>query len=333
MAHLSEHPILINGANGFLGSEIVRQAIANNLPVRATDKQSVSKTPDVDYRPADILELSSLGLVFRDVAQVVHVAGLAHIFNKTQAVNAPFKAINEQGTANVCQLAAKAGVGHFTLISSVSVYGPYTQGMYAENAPCFPEGPYAESKYKAEQRAIEITQQSGISLTILRLATLYGENDPGNVARLMRAIDRGRFIWIGNGSNLKSLVYRGDAARACVTVILHPSTGVKIYNVSAQPSTMYEVIEGLAVALGRNHPRLHIPASPVLKSAIFLSRLAGNRSRLGDLHNTLRKWLADDAYDASQFNKTFGFQTEVGLTEGLRREVMWYRSQIRTTST
>ena len=216
---------LITGSNGFLGSEIVRQAVAAHLPVRATGENAESITPDVDYRPADILELSSLDHLFRDVTQVIHVAGLAHIFNKTQANIAPFMRVNEQGTTNVCQVAAKAGVGHLILISSVSVYGPYTQGMYSEDAPCLPEGPYAESKYQAEQRAIEIAYQYGISLTILRLATLYGENDPGNVARLMRAIDRGRFIWIGDGFNIKSLLYCGDAARACIMATFQFSTG------------------------------------------------------------------------------------------------------------
>ena len=36
-----------------------------------------------------------------------------------------------------------------------------------------------------------------MALTILRLATLYGEGDPGNIKRLIRTIDQGRFIWIG----------------------------------------------------------------------------------------------------------------------------------------
>ena len=38
-----------------------------------------------------------------------------------------------------------------------------------------------------------------MALTILRLATLYGEGDRGNVGRLMRTPDRGRFLWIGGG--------------------------------------------------------------------------------------------------------------------------------------
>ena len=72
-----------------------------------------------------------------------------------------------------------------------------------------------------------------MALTILRLATLYGEGDPGNVGRLIRTLDRGRFLWIGDGSNRESLLYKGDAARACMAVAERPASGINIYNVSA----------------------------------------------------------------------------------------------------
>lgn len=317
--------LLLTGANGFLGSEIVQQAIVANLSVRTTDISPETLSPDVDYRPADILDLSSLNSIFRDVPLVIHAAGLAHIFDKTKAANAPFKEINEVGTANVAQAAANAGVKHFILISSVSVYGPFTRGVYDESKLCCPEGKYAESKYQAELHAIEIAKKSDMALTILRLATLYGEGDPGNVARLMRTIDRGRFIWIGNGSNRKSLLHSQDAARACLAVVQRPAIGVNIFNVSALPCTMREVVEGLAGALGKHIPPFGIPASLVRGISELFSILPV--SRLQNLGATTRKWLADDVYDGRKFEHAFNFQSRVNLAEGLRREVAWYREQ------
>ena len=327
LSPLSELKLLITGVNGFLGSEIVRQAIDLRLHVRATDKQKISIFPDIDYHSADILDLSSLKPVVQGVSCVIHVAGLAHIFDKTKAANAPFKEINEIGTVNVVQAAANAGVKHFILISSVSVYGPFTRGIYDESAPCSPEGKYAESKYQSEQRAIEIAQKSGMALTILRLATLYGEGDPGNVARLMKAIDRGRFVWVGNGSNRKSLLYKGDAALAVLAIVSSPASGINIYNVSAPPCAMREVVEGLASAQGRRLPTWHIPASLILSVAKMVAAATGGRGRMGNLPATLQKWLADDAYSAGKFEKAFNFQTQTSLAEGLRREVEWYRGK------
>jgi len=320
--------VLVTGANGFLGSEVVLQMAAESrLKMRTTDKQDKSFFPEIDYRPADILDSGKFVSIVQGSECVIHTAGLAHIFDKTKAANAPFKEINEVGTANVAQAAAKAGVKHFVLISSVSVYGPFTRGVYDENTPCRPEGKYAESKYQSEQRAIEIAKTSGMALTILRLATLYGEGDPGNVARLMKAIDCGRFVWVGNGSNRKSLLYKGDAARAVSAVVSSPASGINIYNVSSPPCAMREVVEGLASALGRRRPRCHIPASLVLFIAKMVSAMVGGQGRLGNLPTTLQKWLADDAYSAGKFEKAFNFQTQTSLAEGLRREVEWYRGQ------
>jgi nucleoside-diphosphate-sugar epimerase len=162
-----------------------------------------------------------------------------------------------------------------------------------------------------------------MDLTILRLATLYGEGDPGNVARLMRTIDRGSFIWIGNGSNRKSLLHREDAARACLAVIQNPASGVNIYNVSAASCTMREVVEGLAGALGKRIPSFGIPASLVRGISGLLPLLP--LSRMQTWGATAKKWLADDVYDSRKFAQTFNFQTCVNLAEGLRREVAWYR--------
>lgn len=317
--------VLITGASGFLGTALVREAAATGMEVRATGRSNSLPFSGIDYCRADILEPDSLPAAMNGMENVIHAGGLAHIFDKSTAAIVSLKAVNETGTANVARAAAQAGVRHFVLISSVAVYGASSPGT-DENSVCRPAGPYAESKLQAEQRAIEIAKASGMRLTILRLATVYGEGDPGNVARLMWAIARGRFIWVGNGSNRKSLIYREDAARACVSVLRTSDAGINIYNVSAAPCTMRDLVEGLASALGRRLPRWHVPASLGLRLAWMVSALAQGRGRLGSMYLLAQKWLADDVYAASKFERAFGFQVRVSLPEGLQREVAWYCS-------
>jgi nucleoside-diphosphate-sugar epimerase len=165
-----------------------------------------------------------------------------------------------------------------------------------------------------------------MALTILRLATLYGEGDPGNVGRLMRTLDRGRFLWIGDGSNRKSLLYKGDAAHACMAAAERPASGINIYNVSAPACTMREIVDGIADALGKHPFPVRVPASPALLLSRHLSRIPNRR--MAGLHQTVKKWLAEDVYDTRRFEEAYRFQTKTSLKEGLKREVDWYKKQV-----
>ena len=319
------HHVLVTGACGFLGSAIVRQAVNYGLSITATDRIENKDLPDVNYVVVDILNPESLLKPFRGIDVVCHVAGLAHIFEKSKYEKAPFYEVNVIGTKNVADAAARAGVKYFLFISSVSVYGGEAEGKN-EESKCHPETPYAESKWQAEQLLINFCKKVGMDLTILRLATLYGEGDPGNVARLIRLIDRGRFVWVGNGKNLKSLLHRDDAARACIEAIKRPQHGINIYNVSAPPCKMIDIVKTIYDALGKSSPSWHIPASFALNSAKLLKIFSFNRGKLSNIYDTLKKWVANDYYNTEKFNKTFNFQTGVSLEEGIRREVEWLKA-------
>jgi nucleoside-diphosphate-sugar epimerase len=46
---------------------------------------------------------------------------------------------------------------------------------------------------------------------------------------------------------------------------------------------------------------------------------------MAGLHQTVKKWLAEDVYDTRRFEEAYGFQTKTSLKDGLKREVEWYR--------
>jgi UDP-4-keto-D-FucNAc 4-reductase len=152
--------LLITGANGFLGSEITREAIREGLQVQGTDLHAAPRWKGYAYYQGNILQPESLGQAMRHVDCVIHTAGLAHIFDKSQALHAPYRLVNAEGTAKVAQMAQKMGVEHFVLISSVSVYGRSVSPTDESVSP-EPVGAYAESKWESEKLARKIAEAGG----------------------------------------------------------------------------------------------------------------------------------------------------------------------------
>ena len=315
--------VLVTGANGCVGKAIASHLLKEGMVVSATGRTRQNAEGLPGYFTSDVTVPDSMTDSLSGVDVVVHAAGLAHLFDKGRSEKGRFMEINAGGTESVARAALKAGVGHFILISSVSVYGEHGKGVCDENSPCQPTEPYGVSKFEAERRAIEMFRGTDTCVTILRLATVYGEGDRGNVSRLISTINRNRFVWIGRGQNLKSLIHCADVARACSLVLVSPCDGINAYNVSAPPHTMREIVEAIAEALARPVPRLRVPPRTALVAASLLQFLAGRDSKIGGLKSTIEKWLSDDAYDWHKFEARFRFVPEVDLREGLKREVAW----------
>ena len=334
--------VLLTGARGFLGRAIARQLTQLSIKSTLTSRglETIDPASDRDDSltrsvAADLCSDSIPDDLFDGVREVIHTAGLAHQFgDRANDINA-FEQLNHQATKRLVQLAIERGVEHFVLISTVAVYGGGSteqSGRCTEETACDPQGPYATTKYDGEQAAIALAENSSMRLTVLRMTTIFGEGDRGNTDRLLRMIDAGRFVSIGDGQNVKSLIHLKDAARACVAVLdcrddrrASDEPNVNIYNVSADPVPMNEVVSGLAVALGKRPSRWYIPTAPVTLVSGLLAGLCGGKGKLGRLHQTIAKWLKSDIVDAKKFQDRFGFTTEISLSQGLVRQVQAYR--------
>ncbi len=318
----STRHLLVTGASGFLGSRIVHLALNAGWKVRAFVRNPNSVDERAEINVGDIRDSAALLKACQGVSAVIHAAGLAHVFGPLSRDYAAFKAANEIGTSRLVDAATKVGVAHIVLLSSVAVYGHHDEDPCDETTVCRPRGAYAVSKWRGELRASEHIAKCDGSLTILRMATIYGEGDRGNIAKLISALDRGRFIWPGSGRNHKSLIYKDDAARACLSALEAAIRGINTFNVSAPAVTMREIVTTICQELGRPVPRAYIPQPFIGMASAIMERIGINIQLL----HQVQKFIHDDVYSCAKFENTFHFRPSVSLAEGILREVIYLRA-------
>ena len=315
--------ILVTGSTGFLGAALAERLRAEDVCVRTTGRRG-DRDLAVDHWPLDLRHSPELPELLTGVSTVIHCAGLAHQFSSRKNESEYFD-VNCEATERLARVAEAKGVRRFVFLSSVSVYGPAENSQPRdENARTNPQGAYAASKRKAEVRLLRIAAETRMQVFILRMTTLYGPSDPGNVGRLAEAIGRGRFLMVGPGTNHKSLLHRDDAASACVKAALTPlDRPAGIWNVAGGYAPMQDIVTNLANAQGQKPPARHFPAA-IASGLLWGGSIFGVgriRSWARARRLTLKKWLAEDSYDASHFRQDFNWQPKVALEDGLSQMV------------
>lgn len=321
--------ILVTGASGFLGTAIVRHCLSAGCHVRGTGRAHLTSRAGTEYVPMDLLQPNGLPDLLRGVQTVIHAAGLTPFHGSHQVQCNCFRSINGRLTRTLLRGAVQEGVSHFILLSSVAVYGSPGASPCLETTTCAPDDPYGRSKHLGEHLALRLTAGTRTRLTILRIATAYGEGERGNILRLIRSIDQRRFIWVGEGMNRKTLLHRDDIARACLVAAHGPVEETGIYNIASPACTMREVVDVIAGALGRSRPRWRFPAAPLLGLIGAARLLSSDWAPVAMIDHRVKKWLADNVYDGSKFEREFNFAPQISLSDGLRREVSWYKGSMR----
>lgn len=314
--------VLVTGATGFIGREVASALVSENFEVVGLSRNTSERKSEIKILNADIGNESEVLKISKEGSfdAVVHCAGLAHQFGKIRREE--FEKINVRGTKNIAELAIKINAGHFILLSSTAVYGLQNKPM-DEKSECKPESVYAETKLQSEIVAREICEPNKIPLTILRLVPVLGEKGLGNVPRLIRAINKKRFLWIGNGENKKSLIYVGDVAAACLHLLKNKRNFTETYNLAAEPIKMRDLVTIISDKLKKPVPRFSIPAS--LPGIVFgLNSKTLNLKTVNKISETLEKWLSEDIYPANKIKEDYGFAAKIPIEEAVARQCEWF---------
>ena len=327
--------LIITGATGFIGKEIVSELSLGEFEIYQIGNSNVNTfLSQANFFKIDITNFEEVSKLkkLKEADAVIHSAGLAHQFGDIEKEK--FQKTNVEGTKNILELAVILMVKHFVLISSTAIYGTEIKfgrnvKVTNESAVCRPKTFYAKSKLEAEQAAIEICGRHNINLTIFRLSPVIGEGNAGNVARMVEAIDKKRFVWIGSGENYKSLIYKKDVAKACREILIKKKRGIEVFNLAAAPIQMCDFVARAAKNLDRRIPGFSISPT-LLKNFFQLNEKTLKIKKIRKISEVIEKWLSDDVYSTERFEREYNFKAETSISEALERQIGWYQKQKET---
>lgn len=239
--------ILIIGGSGFIGTRLCKRLSTTNPNFLIIDKQISNTFPD-NCTKLDIRNKEKLISVDCDADVLVN---LAAEHRDDVSPKSLYDEVNVQGARHVCEFADAKNVSTIVFTSSVAVYGFAERGT-DETGTINPFNDYGRTKYEAEQvyKQWQAKDPGKRSLTIVRPAVVFGEQNRGNVYNLLKQIASGRFVMVGNGKNRKSMAYVENVA-AFLQHSLTNAPGVHTYNYIDKPDfDMNTLVRRVKSALG-----------------------------------------------------------------------------------
>ena len=224
--------ILITGASGFLGNHL-----------KNSFDSKLYHTLDIVNSTFDTNIAKEIPKLTESYNTVIHIAGKAHIIPKNSEQEQEFYDINYTGTKNIVSALSnsKALPKKFVFISTVAVYGLEAGELINETQPLKGSTSYAKSKILAEDFLMDWGAKNNVGVTILRLPLLVGKNPPGNLGAMIKAIRKGYYFRIGDGSTRRSMVLAEDIGKLIASDNLKPG----IYNLTDGHHPSFKEIEDL----------------------------------------------------------------------------------------
>lgn len=323
-ASLDGRSIFVTGAYGLVGSWLVKALVQRGARVSALKRDAVAASPlelegterDVDVVRGDLCDAPLLerALAEYEVDTVFHLAAQTIVGVAGRSPVSTFET-NVRGTWLLLEACRRVGVGAVVVAASDKAYGAHERLPYVEEAVLDPRQPYEVSKAAADLIARSYWHSFGLPVAVTRLANVYGGGDL-NRSRLVpeaavAALSGRPPIVRSDGTAQRDFLYVEDAVTAYLAVwdLLAAGRGAgEAFNAGGGvPHSVRDVVELTCRLAGTGvTPEIRGTATPV-----------------GEID---RQWV-----DATKLRRMTGWSPEVGLDEGLRRTLEWYRRHLPAT--
>lgn len=295
--------LAVTGGTGFVGSHLLRLAVASGHEVRALTRGWKPPETGIDWVDGALGRPESLAKLAAGSDAVIHVAGLI------SGTRAAFEAVNVAGTAAMIDAARKAGVRRFIHISSLAAREPQLSN-------------YGWSKERSER----LVAASGLEWTIVRPPAIYGPGDRETL-ELFRMARRGLVALPPRGHF--SIIHVEDLCRLVLAVLDEPDTVAEIYEPDDGSETGWQhrhFAKTLARTLGRRATTLALPR-PLLHCASGIDRLV-RRNRAKLTRDRVNYFCHPDwVVTAERRPPASLWQPRIRTPTGLKETADWYRKE------
>lgn len=257
--------IFITGSNGWIGKKLIEKLILKENQIKALvrkkDKKNFElekKHSNLHFVEGDLENFEGWKHELKGVDTLIHLAAKVHTYSKSEKEAVEFNRINFLGTKCIFQEAEKCGVKKGMFISSVAV------NDFTKEKEDRIEYAYASSKFKAENFLNDLSNNSNMTIQIIRPVTLYGGQDKGNFKKLYNLTRFNFFPIIGSGENLKTVIYYEDFAESLVNIMKEPiSTKNEVLTIGAETISMSEIAQQFKKN-NKNLIVIKIPITPLI---------------------------------------------------------------------
>lgn len=321
--------VLITGATGFTGGHLARHLAARGhvvrVLVRDTARAASLASAGYDLVRGDLTEPSSFPAAVAGCEVVYHVAA---VYRQAGLPREAYARVNTEAVGALVEASAAAGVRRVVHCSTVGVHGDVEHPPADEDAPLRPGDVYQETKVAGERLARDTASRTGVELTIVRPSGIYGPGDR-RLLKLFKGVARRRFVVLGDGEIFYHLTYVEDLAEGMRLAGEVPGGANRTYILAgSEVTTLNELVARIASIAGVDPPRLHLPVWPVWTAGALCEALCAPFGAEPPLYRRRVDFFTKSrAFRIDRARRELGFAPAVGLDEGIRRTLAWYRER------
>ena len=255
---------VIFGGTGFIGIFFARHLIEDHgfENVYLYDLDSIS-TKDFEFRKNIIKDYPQIKIIVGDVKKKINwmppksidlIANFAAVHREPGHDDHEYYECNLLGAENVCDWAERADCNKIIFSSSIAPYGP-SEEVKDELSITVPATAYGGSKLAAEKiHGIWQARDDQRQLVIVRPGVVFGPGEGGNVSRLIKAVHKRYFFYMGNRKTRKAGIYVKELCRAMMWVLNSKKAkldGVTLFNMSMNPGPSIEEYVNSIAKIGK----------------------------------------------------------------------------------